>query len=428
MGEIVRGIPLVLALLMCAFSINVSAQVISPAEQEAEWMLERLTGVQWPANATIVADMARLISSGQRADAAQIAMNQPNFLNITVKQMALKMSTREETIRIPFNEFAADFIGVTRDGIDARQLLTGNFFYMGDATKLAALTPAVTIASDIGKDIVGSNNHYVALENSRVDIGANLIKVDNQQVAQDTANNVVLTVNNPDPAGVLTSRTFMEAHATAGTNRRLVEYTFREFTCTTIDKWADTQAPDLRIGRDVDRYPAGDPIRFQTTCKGCHSQMDSMRGAFAKWDFRNGFAIHSAAGGINGAAPNVDANGIVRKMNQNGTVYPGGFVTVNDSWVNNAVRGANALTFGWRSPASGNGVGALGSLVANSSRFSACMAKRVFDTVCKRNLTAADQQLLAYAIAQDWEKSGYNMKKLFELVTINPRCRQVGGI
>ena len=77
----------------------------------------------------------------------------------------------------------------------------------------------------------------------------------------------------------------MAAHAIAGTNRRLVEYSFREFTCMPIDKWADASGPDTYIGRDVDRFPGGVHQKFTTTCRACHSGMDSLRGAFARYTF-----------------------------------------------------------------------------------------------------------------------------------------------
>jgi hypothetical protein len=390
----------------------------SSSQNEAKWLLERITGTRWPSDSPIIAEMAGHIANNYRDRAVEVAMNQPQFLNITVKQLALKMSTREETIRIPFNDFAASFIGVTRDDIDARQLLTGNFYYAANATKIPM---GVTIPMTVGADMVASNRHYAALESNRLNLGDVLERRDTQLLVINNAND---TAPNPDPAGVLTSRAFLEAHATAGTNRRLVEYAFRQFMCSSIDQIADTLAPDIRIGRDIDRYPGGDPIKFQTSCKGCHTVMDGFRGAFAKWDFRNEAAVHTASGGIENRDARGNAQGIVAKMNANNMVYAGGYTTVNDSWVNHATRGNNATSLNWRGPAStGNGVKSFGELLANSQRFSQCMAKRVFDSVCKRTLSADDQQLLFIKLGNRWESSGYKMRKLFEIVSTDPNCR-----
>lgn len=407
---------LIYTLMLLSFDF---AYAQSDSEKEAKWMLERLTGVRWSGDSAVLRSVATLISNNDRAGAARLAMSQPQFLNITIKQMAAQMSTREETIRAPFNDFSAAFIGVTRDDLDARELLRGNFYYAANATKIPM---GVNIASNIGPDLIASNRHYTDLENNRLDLGDILERRDGQLLVIDDANT---TAPNPDPAGVLTSRAYIEAHATDGTNRRLVEFAFREFMCASIDQVADTTAPDIRIGRDIDRFPGGDHVRFQTSCKGCHTVMDGFRGAFAKWDFRNGAAQHSASGGTQGRSTASDGNGIINKLNRNGNVYPGGYVTTNDSWVNHANRGANALSLGWRGNdiSSGMGVKTFGSIIANSRRFSQCMAKRVYQSVCHRELPTNEQDLLYVQLGNQWEASGYKMKKLFEIVATDPKCR-----
>lgn len=392
------------------------AQSSSPSD--AKWIIERLTGVRWPQGSPILVQAENLLARNDKAAVAQLAMSQTQFYNITVKQLALQMSTREETIRTPFNDFAASFIGVTRDDIDARQLLIGNFYYAAADTKIPT---GITIPNAIGSDIVASNKHYAALESNRLDLGDVLEKRDGQLIVIDDNNT---TATNPDAAGVLTSRTFLEAHATAGTNRRLVEFVFREFMCASIDQVADTMAPDIRVGRDIDRFPGGDHNRYQTTCKGCHTIMDGFRGAFAYWDFNNGAATYSLSGGTGSRSPANDGQGVINKLNKNNNVYPGGYVTRDNSWINNANRGANSLSLGWRNPASsGQGVAGFAQLISNSQRFSKCMAKRVYKNICRRDLPDNEQQVLFSQLAAQWESSGYKMKKLFEAVVTSPSCR-----
>ncbi len=399
-------------------SIGSSALAQSDSEKQAKWILERITGVRWPSDAAVLQQMSMLVASKNSTGAVQLAMMQPQFYNITVKQLALQMSTREETIRTPFNDFAAAFIGVTRDDLDARQLLTGNFYYAAAAAQIPIGTD---VPSLLGPDIVASNRHYAALETNRLNLGDVLERRDGQLLVINNAN---ATVANPDPAGVLTSRAYIEAHATAGTNRRLVEYAFREFMCATIDQVADTLASDIRIGRDIDRFPGGDHTKFQTTCKGCHTIMDGLRGAFAKWDFNNGAALHSSVNGTEGRDADNDASGVMNKLNINGNVFSGGYVTRDDSWINHANRGTNALSLGWRAPAyTGTGVAGFGASIAGSQRFSQCMAKRVYNSVCRRDLPEETQKLMFTQLGIQWEASNYRFKKLFELVTTHPECR-----
>lgn len=362
-----------------------------------------------------------MIANGDRVGVTALAVQQPQFLNVTVKNFGLQMSTREETIRLPLNDFTAAIIGVTRDETDARELLYGNFYYRGPDS-----VNGKTIPSNLYSNFLISNSHYENLDDGRIDFGSVLTRVNGQKVVQSFRSDEALEVlvDNPDPAGVLTSRTWIEAHAVAGTNRRPVEYTFREFLCIPIEQWADATASDIRIGRDVDRFPGGEHVKFQTTCKACHTGMDGFRGAWARWDFRNNTMIMSL---VNGSGANSTTR-VMNKMNQNSSVYPGGYVTRDESWVNNAVLGTNATTFGWRgldgrSPASeGKGVNSFGRLVANSQRFSTCMSKRVFEAVCRKSLGPEDLGVFK-AMGTQFEGMNYNLKRLFQLAALHPRCK-----
>lgn len=424
--------------LLATTAFTVHAQDRSP-RGDAQWMLERLTGVKQPADSPLIDQMAAKIQAGDRQGAAEIATAQPQFLNVTVKQTAAKMSSREETIREPLNDFTATFMGVVRDQTDAREMLFGNFLYAAtDATKLNG----ITIPSDIVADRLSTNNHYAALERANVDIGQALVRVDGQQILTGDTNTEgsVVPMANPDPAGILTSRAFLSAHAIAGTNRRLVEYTMRQFACVPIAGWADTLGADFRVGRDVDRMPGGDTQKYLTTCKGCHSMQDGFRGAFAKWDFVDlgggeGAAVHvnnnATAGGLRA---NVD-NGVIRKMNRPDFIqYAGGYVSRDDSWVNNAIRGNNATLFGWRGLAPDSdatlstrttGVHSFGRLVANSQRFSQCMAKRVWEQVCHSDLGSTQMEAIYVKMGLDFETKKYNLKKLYEAVAALPQCRML---
>lgn len=404
---------MILALLVSLFSSLSLAQELDAAGIEAKKLLERISSTKVSTDNILLRQMASRIRTGDRIGAAEIATTHPNFLNTTVKLMALKMSTREETIRQPLNDFAASFIGVTRDELDARELLKANYSYRANMSIVPA---GVTVRNNIAEDILNSNNHYQDLEQVQIDIGQILVQVPGQQL-RDGAGNIVA---NPDAAGVLTSRAFIGAHATDGTNRRLVEFTFREFMCVPIEEWSDTRASDARIGRDIDRFPGGDHMKFLTSCKGCHTQMDGFRGAFAKWDFQGGRAVHGDMPVRVGGYSN---EGIANKMNKNENVYGGGFQTTDASFVNNSRGPANSTLFGWRGNING-GVGTrdLGVMVGNSKRFSQCMVKRVYDAVCRTNLVAKYNMHYLSQYGDWFEQNGYSLKKLFQMVATTPEC------
>jgi len=414
------------AIVMSAFVLFGLTSYANAQNQQqvnnAKWIFERITGVKWAADHPLILQAALLPSS----EIAAMAVQQPQFLNVTVKEFALEMSTRDETIRLPLNDFAASVMGVVRDDTDARELLFGNFYYVGDPARIPADVPNVIANQNtFATQVLRSNAHYEALDSKvrKIDVGASLMRVDGQRVVQTFANNVATLAANPDPAGILTSRTWIEAHAIAGTNRRPVEFAFRQFMCLPIEQWADAAASDVRIGRDIDRFPGDDHMKFQTSCKSCHTVMDGFRGAWARWDMDGDQALNT-----NVTNRNADNNRVLVKLNRNETVYPGGYVTTNDSWVNNAIRGTNATQFGWRgldgrTPASsGNGVNSFGRLIAHSERFSTCMAKRVFKSVCRKDLS--DSETAFYVqLGRQFESSNYNLKNLFQTVALQPKCK-----
>lgn len=389
--------------------------------QSAKKLLERMAGAKVPADHPLLAKVQERLNVGDRVGAAQAAQEHPNFYNITVKQMALKMSTRELTIAIPLNDFAASFIGVTRDDLDARLLLTGNFHYKA--------SPG-TVPID---DITRNNSHYDELEKQsgerKMNLGEVLKRVDGQVLASMVDGEVVA---NPDPAGVLTSRAFLGAHAIAGTNRRPVEYTMKEFMCVDMPDWSDTGSSDARVGQDIDRLPAGDHLRFLTTCKGCHTGMDGFRGAFAKWDWQednnNRYLINSAVHTDFGRYNKFITGGISRKMVGNATVYPSGYRINDSSWMNFARGPANAALFGWRgTPATVNGganVKGFAELISNSKRFSQCMVKRVFEGVCRKDLNINQNVSYVESMAQQFELNSYKLKDLFQRIVLSTECGQ----
>ena len=208
---------------------------VSPNRARALELYKRLVGVNTPIDNPVLVRMESQLNAGNALGAAQIATEEDGFFNHVVRDMAAKMSTLDESVKAPLNDMVAAFIGVTRDQLDARLLLTGNFYYMGNN--------GAAVVNNLQADVVESINHYLALENQGYNLASVLERRDTQMVRVAGGNSLAA---NPDPAGVITSRSFMEAHATAGTNRRLVEQTMKQFTCNPIESWADATSSDAR--------------------------------------------------------------------------------------------------------------------------------------------------------------------------------------
>lgn len=410
-----------------SFSID-PAMNVSPEMEKAALLYKRLAGVSTSLANPIISDMATDIANGNLIGAAARATETREFLNITVRDFAARMSTREETVNAPLNDFIATVIGVTRDNTNAKQLLSGDFLYEGDLSKAA-------VSKNRIQDMALSNRHFEELAAGRFDIGDVLIKKSPQVLFNGNMNAEPATalVPNNDAAGILTSRAFMEAHATAGTNRRLVEYTFREFLCVPMEKWADSEGPDNYVGRDIDRFPAGDHNKYTTSCRSCHSVMDSLRGAFAFYTFKNGFVKNTLvmnrqpADDIDDDTPGTvvqvyTGTNVVTKMNHNEHTSPEGHMITTDTFLNQATNTSNSSYFGW-DPAklSGKGVKEFGEMVANSEAFPFCMAKRVYRSVCKREPASIDKQLLEKA-ANDFKSANFSFKKLFQTIAISEEC------
>ena len=283
------------------------------------------------------------------------------------------------------------------------------------------------VPSNVEMDLIKSNNHYDSLGVNNFDLRKVLVPT-TQKIFDGKS-----VVPNPTPAGLLTSRQWIAAHAIAGTNRRPVEYTFREFLCIPLERVADSTGPDDVIGRDIDRFPGGSHTKFVTTCRACHTIMDGFRGAFANFTFSNnivkhGFSSTPVANVTDEATTfgmSQNPTYITEKVNHNDTVFPGGRVITDTTWTNNAIYGANATTFGWADKKTGTGIKDFGQLIASSKQFPKCMATRVFKTVCKRDPASTEDAFLNTVSDEFSTTRNYNLKFLFQKIVTSKEC--LGG-
>jgi hypothetical protein len=369
-----------LAVLLAGVAIAAQAN----DRDQAKRIYDRIAGVP-PSEATL-ATMETMVAGGNAIGAANIATQAPSFYNVTLKNMAVPWTNRDQTVFAPLNDYVATFIGMVRDDVAFNTALSADLTYTVNGS-----TPAASASS---------NAHY---ENAETN-GLNLFTA-----LTPTTQSSVQGIPAAATAGFLTSRAASEAFFIDGTNRAMFRFTMMNHMCRDMEQVHDTSLPPDRIRQDVSRSPGGDSRLFLNNCIGCHSGMDPFAQAFAYYDFDNGTA--DAPGSMrlvyNSAAPH-------SKYFNNNTNFAPGFITPNDAWENRWRKGQNSL-LGWNTtlPGSGNGAKSMGEELANSNAFAQCQVEKVFKTVCFRAPgDAADRSQVATMTA-NFKTNGYRLKQVF---------------
>jgi hypothetical protein len=378
--------PQVSKLKTVALSCLLACVAVTAAANErdkAKRIHDRIAGVP-PSEATLN-QMAALIATNDPADAVQaalIATSAPSFYNVTLKNMAVPWTNRDQTVFAPLNDYVATFIGMVRDDVAFNTALSADLTYT-----VSGVTPAASATS---------NAHYEAAENNAVNLFTALTPA-NQSA--------VLGIPAAATAGFITSRASSEAFFIDGTNRAMFRFTLMNHLCRDMEQVHDTSLPPDRIRQDVSRSPGGDSRIFLNNCIGCHSGMDPFAQAFAYYDFDNGTA--EAPGTMRLVYNNAAVHS---KYFNNATNFAPGFITPNDNWENRWRRGQNSL-LGWSGALTGSGAGAksMGAELANSTAFARCQVEKVFKTVCFRTPTKSQVDTLSAS----FETGGYRLKRVF---------------
>ena len=353
--------------------------------EQAKRIYERIAGE--PPAAAVLGQMATAISGspGQPGllAAAAIATSAPSFYNVTLKNLVIPWTNRDQTVFAPFNDYAATVIGMTRDDVAFNTALSDDILYIVNASGLPAPSPM-------------NNNHYASAETNGVDLSSTL-----RRTTQSAAYGTPVQAT----AGLITTRGAASAFFIKGTNRAMFRFTMINHLCHDMETVMDTTRPADRIRQDVARSPGGDSRVFLNNCVGCHSGMDPMAQAFAHYDF------DATAGQLA-----YTANQVQPKYLINATNFPFGFVTPDDSWSNRWRAGANA-SLGWDATLPGSGAGAksLGQELAASDAFAHCQVTKVFQAVCFRAPISSADQATVTAIKASFKSGGYRLKQVFQL-------------
>ena len=250
-----------LACLLAGVAIAASAN----DRDQAKRIYDRIAGVP-PSEATLDT-MEGMVAGGNAIGAALIATQAPSFYNVTLKNMAVPWTNRDQTVFAPLNDYVATFIGMVRDDVAFNTALSADLTYT-----VSGSTPAASASS---------NDHYANAESNSINLFTALTP---------TTQSSVLGIPAEATAGFITSRASSEAFFIDGTNRAMFRFTLMNHMCRDLEQVHDTSLPPDRIRQDVSRSPGGDSRIFLNNCIGCHSGMDPFAQAFAYYDFDNGSA------------------------------------------------------------------------------------------------------------------------------------------
>src|ERR1700681_2153946 len=146
------------ALLLTQLAISAHA---GPNEQ-AKRIYERIAGE--PPAPAVLSQMATAItaSPGQAGllAAAAIATSAPSFYNVTLKNLVIPWTNRDQSVFAPFNDYAATVIGMVRDDVPFNTALSADILYTVNGA-----SPAPSAAN---------NDHYAAAEANGVDLSTAL--------------------------------------------------------------------------------------------------------------------------------------------------------------------------------------------------------------------------------------------------------------
>ena len=352
-----------------------------PTERaQAKRIHDRIAGV--PPTEAVLNTMEALIVGGDAAGAAREAMKARTFYTTTLKNWVTPWTNRDQTVFAPLNDYTATVIGMVRDDVDFRQVLSGDILYVG-GSGLPAYSPA-------------SNDLYQQMEDQDVDLSSASVLVASTQ-SSHTGLPAAAT------AGVITTRGAAQAFFVAGTNRAMFRFTMINHMCKDMEQVHDVNLPPDRIRQDVSRSPGGDSRLFLNGCIGCHSGMDPLAQAFAYYNY------NETSGRIEYTDGQVQPKYLINMDN-----FKPGYVTRSDGWNNYWRQGANTV-LGWNGslPGSGNGAKSMGTELANSYQFARCQVEKVFKTVCLHPPVDGADRSKVNDIINVFRNGGFKMKDVF---------------
>ncbi|MBV1914135.1 MAG: hypothetical protein KUG72_02045 [Pseudomonadales bacterium] len=368
--------------------------------EQAKRIHDRIAGI--PPSQAVLDTMEGLVAGGDAIGAADVAMENPAFYSVTLKNLVTPWTNESQTVFAGLNDYTATVIGIVRENYDFRRILYDDILFV--ANPALGLTPYSRT----------SNAHYEQIEEQNVDLSSNAGLIETTQSA-------VTGIPASAAAGVTTTRAAAKAFFIDGTNRAMFRFTLLNQLCTDLEAIKDVSRASDRIPRDVSRSPGGDSRIFLNACMGCHTGMDPMNQAFAYYDFEHdvtadpegndGQLVYNDVGEIDA----VTGTRVQEKYHFNKDTFSSGYISLDDSWDNYWREGPNAA-LGWADSAplgSGNGAKSMGQELANSDAFASCQVKKVFKAVCLRPAVDATDRAQLASMTSSFKSNDYNLKQVF---------------
>lgn len=390
-------VPVLTKSIIGLVGLIISCTSFADSVSQAKRMHDRLAGI--PPSSQTLQQMADLIEVGDDLGAAQIALQAPSFYNVTLKNWITPWTNEDSDVFAPLNDYTATVIGMVRDDVDFREILSGDILYVADNS--------VNVPSYSATN----NNHYAELEAMGADLST---------VLQATTQSANTGIPAQATAGIMTTRGAAKSFFKDGTNRGMFRFTLINHMCSDLEPLKDTSRPPDRIRQDLSRSPGGDSRIFSNSCSGCHSGMDPLAQAYAYYNFEynvdadpdgdNGRLIYNSEGSIDP----VTGSRVTEKHQINSGNFPYGFVIENDRWDNYWREGINQ-TLGWDDSLSGSGNGAksMGEELANSQKFASCQVTKVFENVCLRQPQDEADRGAIDNMTSTFISSDYRIKDVF---------------
>lgn len=385
--------------LLASLSVGIlfSSSVFADSVSQAKRMHDRIAGV--PPSQEVLNDMVALIDQGDDIGAARLALESPSFYNVTLKNWVTPWTNEEFDIFASLNDYTATVIGMVRDDVDFREILSGNIIYVADDSV------------NVSPYSVNNNDHYEELENMGADLSS---------VLQASTQSAVTGLPSEATAGVMTTRGAAKSFFKDGTNRAMFRFTLMNHLCNDLEPLKDTSLPPDRIRQDLSRSPGGDSRIFSNSCSGCHSGMDPLSQAFAYYEYEydvtsdpegeNGRILYNSEGMLD---PETGSR-VTAKHQINSNNFPFGYIIQNDRWDNYWREGQNQ-SLGWSEELVGSGYGAksMGQELANSQIFAQCQVTKVFENVCLREPQDESDRAAISNMTASFTSNNYRVKDIF---------------
>jgi hypothetical protein len=187
---------------------------------QAKRIHDRIAGV--PPTEAVLDQMTAMVAASNPLGAALIATQNPSFYNVTLKNLAVPWTNRDQTVFAPLNDYVATFIGMVRDDVPFNTALSADLTYTVNGA-----TPAASS---------GSNAHYENAETNNINLLTALTP---------TTQSSIQGIPPAATAGFITSRAASEAFFIDGTNRAMFRFTMMNHMCRDIEPQSRWRQPHL---------------------------------------------------------------------------------------------------------------------------------------------------------------------------------------